>query len=162
MDRIFMLWTTSHITQVTINLVLFSGYEAITRQQLLSIAKQHDASKFSEPERIAYTLIAWRYHLKNQGKLFEYDNHLKQTVITGWQHHIKHNSHHPEYHKNPNQMSLLNLIEMVCDWVAISEGNSQAWATENMPKWHFSYAVQKKIVSLIDFLLQKKSPFADD
>lgn len=34
--------------------------------------------------------------------------------------HYSRNSHHPEYHDNIEDMSLLDLIEMVCDWKSAS------------------------------------------
>lgn len=41
-------------------------------------------------------------------------------------HHTSHNDHHPEYFKSGiDGMNLIQLIEMVCDWIAASE-RSQA------------------------------------
>jgi hypothetical protein len=37
-------------------------------------------------------------------------------------HHYANNSHHPEHYKNGiDDMSLLDLVEMICDWKAASE-----------------------------------------
>ena len=34
------------------------------------------------------------------------------------QHHVTTNRHHPEFHADANDMSDVDLIEMVCDWTA--------------------------------------------
>ena len=31
------------------------------------------------------------------------------------------NRHHPDFHANPNDMSDVDLIEMVCDWTAMAQ-----------------------------------------
>ncbi len=37
-------------------------------------------------------------------------------------HHYENNEHHPEFHKDGiNGMTLIDLIEMLCDWKASSE-----------------------------------------
>jgi len=45
-----------------------------------------------------------------------------QKIKPAVQHHYEYNSHHPEYHKNGiSDMNLLDMVEMVCDWIAASE-----------------------------------------
>ena len=47
--------------------------------------------------------------------------------------HYSRNSHHPEHHADPTQMSWLDIIEMVCDWRGawIAYGSQRSWP-ENM------------------------------
>ena len=53
-------------------------------------------------------------------------------------HHVSHNRHHPEFHDDPNEMTDVDLIEMVCDWTAMSEefgqdgGSARGWAMKTI------------------------------
>ena len=60
-------------------------------------------------------------------------------------HHMMTNRHHPEFHADPNDMTEVDLIEMVCDWTAMSKelgqdgGSARGWADKtigNRQKWH--------------------------
>ena len=86
----------------------------------MSRAVNHDASKFSEEE--------WPYFEAATEKLKgltygsdEYKQSLSE-LNPAIDHHQKHNSHHPEFYKDGvNQMSLLDLMEMLADWKAATE-----------------------------------------
>jgi len=55
----------------------------------------------------------------------EYRDALKQ-MGTALQHHYRENRHHPEFHENGiNGMTLVDLIEMVCDWKASAERKNE-------------------------------------
>ena len=53
-------------------------------------------------------------------------------------HHVTTNRHHPEFHSNPNDMTDVDLIEMVCNWTAMSQefqqdcGSAGGWADKKM------------------------------
>ena len=53
-------------------------------------------------------------------------------------HHVTTNRLHPEAHANPNDMSDVDLIEMVCDWTAMAQefegGSARAWADKTVGK----------------------------
>jgi Family of unknown function (DUF5662) len=55
-------------------------------------------------------------------------------------HHVPVNRHHPEFHADPNDMSDVDLIEMVCDWTAMSQefgqdgGSARGWADKTIGK----------------------------
>lgn len=87
--------------------------------ELMGRAGDHDRSKLQEPEKAV---------------LDKYTPLLKDTAYTGppriedpeFQEYLKHhyawNSHHPEHHEaGIGGMSLLDLIEMLCDWRAASQ-----------------------------------------
>ena len=50
------------------------------------------------------------------------------------------NRHHPEFHADPNDMSDVDLIEMVCDWTAMAQefsqdgGSARGWADKTIGK----------------------------
>jgi Family of unknown function (DUF5662) len=47
-----------------------------------------------------------------------------------WKHHCQVNDHHPEYFASGiNQMNLVQIIEMVCDWLAASKRSKTDIAT---------------------------------
>jgi len=78
----------------------------------------HDASKFGSPEKEGFDewtpkLAGSTYGSKEYAGMLE---SLKPAL----DHHYQHNRHHPEYHGDAGVrgMSLIDLIEMVCDWKA--------------------------------------------
>jgi len=87
-------------------------------ERLARRAELHDANKLTEPEKSAFDA-----HAPN-GCVYggeEYNRHL-QALQIALQHHYVHNSHHPEHFANGvSGMSLLDLVEMFCDWKAASE-----------------------------------------
>lgn len=106
--------------------------------KLIQRGEQPDLSKYSEPEKIAYIYLNWKfYQEKTYLKKYEYPEGIEKIVKQAIQHHYQHNSHHSEFHcykedgtqeedkakikdllKN---MSHLDLLEMVADWMAISQ-----------------------------------------
>ena len=79
----------------------------------------HDASKLQEPEKS--TFDEWRPKLDE----FEYGTSEYMDAVAGMgaalNHHYEHNSHHPEHYEGGiNDMTLLDLLEMLADWKAAS------------------------------------------
>ena len=79
----------------------------------------HDASKLQEPEKSMFD--EWRPKLD----AFEYGTSEYMDAVAGMgtaiNHHYEHNSHHPEYYEDGiNDMTLLDLLEMLADWKAAS------------------------------------------
>jgi hypothetical protein len=107
--------TVNHINRVRELLMLMV-------EDLLERAKIHDESKLREPELSVFAkhqdaLATTTYGTK------EYDE-LRDKVKVAIDHHYAKNRHHPEHHKNGvNDMTLLDLVEMLADWIASSERN---------------------------------------
>lgn len=81
--------------------------------------KNHDASKLQEPEKSMYDEFTPKLRDMTYGSE-EYKKCL-QDMGAALQHHYQNNSHHPEHYPDGiNGMSLLDLIEMFCDWQAAS------------------------------------------
>ena len=157
-DR-FVYRTNLHIAYVRKNLLLMEGYGDISSDLLRKRAAQHDLSKFSEPERISYIWINWSYFCKANDIAFEYPEDVKVVIYQGHQHHICNNRHHPEAHPSPDTMTLLDIVEMVCDWTAISQevtpknSSCKTWADENIDKkWNFSSQKKQLIFEVIQEL----------
>lgn len=81
----------------------------------------HDASKFDPEERIPYIWLTEFYRCKRDCEPFIYPDGMEQRVRDAIAHHMSRNRHHPEFHADPNDMTEVDLIEMVCDWTAMAQ-----------------------------------------
>lgn len=88
--------------------------------ELLNRVDSHDSSKLRTPEKEIFD----EYTPKLKGSIYgseEYKNFLKK-MKKALDNHYSLNSHHPEHYNNGiNDMDLLDLIEMFCDWKSASE-----------------------------------------
>jgi hypothetical protein len=102
--------------------------------ELLDRARVHDASKFGPEERIPYVWLTEHHRCRRSGEPFEYPEGVAERVERAVRHHVTTNRHHPEFHTDPNAMSDVDLIEMVCDWTAMAQefgeagGSARGWA----------------------------------
>lgn len=89
-------------------------------KDLLDRSDCHDNSKLESPELEVFTehtskLAGLTYDSK------EYKAQLK-VMDSALQHHYANNSHHPQFYKNGiDDMNLMDVIEMFCDWWAASK-----------------------------------------
>lgn len=105
--------TLKHIKRVAEVLSLF-----VT--DLINRGNNHDLSKLQDPELSLFTEHTQRLSKIEYGS-DEYKASL-EALKPALEHHYARNRHHPEHHKNGvNDMTLLDLIEMFCDWKAASE-----------------------------------------
>jgi hypothetical protein len=94
-------------------------------------ARVHDQSKLHEPELSAFDIATPKLATLEYGSE-EYKQSLEE-LGPALHHHFKLNDHHPEHYENGVQgMSLMALIEMLCDWRAASERVKQR--TDNPEK----------------------------
>jgi hypothetical protein len=150
--------TREHIDRVHRNLTVLArlpGYP----QDILSRGEIHDASKFVPPERVPYIWLTEFHRRRRNGEVFTYPDGVEKEVKTAIQHHLTTNRHHPEFHASPNNMSGIDLIEMVCDWTAIAQelgengGSARQWADKTIgERFHFSEAKKQFIYQVIDDL----------
>lgn len=83
-------------------------------------ALDHDRSKLESPEREMFDEYTPKLRDTAYGSE-EYKGFLRE-MGAAVEHHYEHNSHHPEHFENGVRgMSLLDLIEMLCDWQAAGE-----------------------------------------
>jgi hypothetical protein len=105
--------TLDHIAKV-------EGYLSLIAHELRARGAAHDASKLQEPELSGYAGLSEAL----QGLTYGTDEYRAafapfKGII---KHHYEHNRHHPEcWPGGVNDMSLLDIIEMLCDWKAASE-----------------------------------------
>lgn len=91
------------------------------REHLYRRGWMHDLSKLEEPEKSLYD----EFKPKIQEVELEYGygspqyEKLIKELEPAFQHHFSNNRHHPEYFENGiNGMTLIDLVEMFCDWKA--------------------------------------------
>lgn len=159
MKTLFVKRTRHHISLVRANLLVMVGYKGIPLKDLAERAVNHDQSKWSEAEAEGYTWLNWKYHLAQQKTVEILPEKVDATINKSWKHHVTTNRHHPEFFNNCNEMSDLDIVEMVCDWTAMAQeleqnnGSARPWAQENIPKkWNFSEGIKSQIFSAIDEL----------
>ena len=84
---------------------------------IISRAMSHDESKLLPPEKALFDKQTPKLKSLTYGSE-EYKQALKD-LKPALDNHYKVNSHHPEYYENGVKgMSLIDLIEMLCDWKA--------------------------------------------
>lgn len=84
-------------------------------------ATNHDASKLQSPEKEMFDEYTPKLRALTYGSP-EYEATRQEMLRTALRHHYEHNSHHPEHYPNGiNGMSLLDVLEMLCDWKAATE-----------------------------------------
>jgi hypothetical protein len=109
-------------------------------EELIERARVHDASKFGPEERVPYIWLTEYHRCRRSGEPFEYPKGIAEKVKLAIDHHVTTNRHHPEFHIDPNDMSEVDLIEMVCDWTAMAQefgqdgGSARGWADRTIGK----------------------------
>jgi len=86
-------------------------------KDLLWRAEAHDLTKLHDPEKAVFDEFTPKLKDSTYGSE-EYKSFL-QGMKPALDHHYAHNSHHPEHYPNGIKgMSLLDIVEMLCDWKA--------------------------------------------
>jgi hypothetical protein len=106
--------TYEHISRV--RLLMFKAVF-----ELLERAHVHDASKLVEPELGMFDRYTPKLKETEYGSA-EYQGYLESMQL-GLKHHYLMNRHHPEFfgEEGIHGMNLLDLVEMLCDWMAATE-----------------------------------------
>ena len=104
--------THKHIKQV-------EHFIGIIMDELESRAEKHDGSKLISPEVEIFTEFTPKLANSTYGS-DEYKKNLKGLGVA-LEHHYANNRHHPEHFENGiDDMNLVDIIEMLCDWKAAS------------------------------------------
>lgn len=89
-------------------------------RNLLDRGERHDQSKLESPEVEIFTEHTPSLGPSTFGSA-EYEQRKKDMKVA-LDHHYANNRHHPEHHKNGvDDMTLIDLVEMLVDWKAASE-----------------------------------------
>lgn len=112
----------------------------------------HDFSKFSKHEA-PYFAKADKLNDYKYGTP-EYHKMIKEQLQPALEHHYSNNSHHPEYHKNGiNDMSILDQVEMLCDWKAATirtkDGDIKKSIEYNQTRFGYNDDTKKKYIQFL-------------
>jgi hypothetical protein len=115
-------------------------------------AESHDASKLVEPELSGYESLQANLADVDYGSEAYYLalRAARDTIA----HHYANNTHHPEHWPNGVAgMSLLDVMEMLCDWRAASErtkGGNMAQSLEvNFERFQISEQLQSILINTV-------------
>ena len=116
---------------------------------------EHDSSKVSD-EEYKYFKMANSID-RNQFKTYEeYLDYVKPTLDKGLKHHYEYNRHHPEHFDNGvNDMTLIDIIEMIIDWKVSIEQNGKKLEDEigyNFDKYNISDQLKKIIMNTFEYI----------
>ena len=131
--------TKEHIDRVRRCLAIMASATEYA-SELNELACVHDESKFGPEERTPYIWLTEYYRRRRSGEPFTYPEGMEECVRDAIEHHVKTNRHHPEFHADPNDMTDVDLIEMVCDWTAMAQefgqdgGSARGWADKTIGK----------------------------
>ncbi len=127
--------------------------------ELYERARVHDASKFGPEERIPYIWLTEFHRCRRTGEPFSYPDGMEERVRSAISHHVSVNRHHPEFHAHPNEMTDVDLIEMVSDWTAMSQefgqdcGSARGWADKTIgQRVEFNDERREFVYRMIDLL----------
>lgn len=131
--------TLLHIKAVNVNTTLFA-------MKLLERGLVHDDTKMESPEREIFAENVDRLSKVEYGST-EYKKMLEE-VRPAIDHHYAKNRHHPECHANGvNDMTLIDLCEMLADWKAATarnkNGNIRKSIEINAEKFNMSPQLRK-------------------
>ena len=148
--------TREHIAMVK---VLIDGMISRLKER----ASNHDKTKLESPE----AEIFQEYTPKLKGTTYgsdKYKEFLKEMDVA-LSHHYKENTHHPEhYKKGIEEMDLLDIFEMLCDWKAATlrhnDGNIEKSIDINSDRFKIPAKLQKimhnTVPTLEDILKEHK------
>ncbi len=145
--------TNQHIARVRNNMLAMVDYHDLELETLQARADLHDHSKLLEPESNGYIWLTWYHRCKNNGTDFSYPPEVENIVKEACHHHLHSNSHHPESYGDVEQMTILDIVEMVSDWTAMSQeygqGSCLDYVLAHIDQWGFSDEKKQLIFATI-------------
>lgn len=134
--------TYKHVQSVQEKLSIFV-------KDLVDRGLNHDRSKFEEPE-----LSVFAEHTPELAKT-EYGSPAYKELLTKVQvaidHHYANNRHHPENWANGvDDMTLVDLIEMLCDWKAATERNKNGNIKKSIEINADRYRISPQLRKILD------------
>lgn len=104
----------------------------------------HDASKLQEPEKSLFDKYTPLLRETTYGSE-QYKQYLDEMGVA-LQHHYEVNSHHPEHYKwGVHDMSLLDIIEMFCDWHAASQRHADGSFEKSLEINRTRFAIEDQL-----------------
>lgn len=137
----FLNDTLLHIGEVQENLEIFASF---LRQRGLA----HDRSKLEELEFDAFVGTREQFKKANYGS-DEYAECMRLTK-PAVDHHYTNNPHHTGFHNDGvNDMNLVDIIEMLCDWAAAARRSPDKELVDTMEYAFDKYGIDKQLEGII-------------
>ena len=126
-------------------------------KELLDRARDHDLSKLIDPEKETFD----EYTPKLKSSTFgsqEYKENLN-GMGGALEHHYKNNRHHPQYFEQGiHGMNLIDLIEMICDWLAATQrhedGDIRKSIEINKERFGYGDEIERLLHNTVDVLVK--------
>ena len=120
---------------------------------LFKRALNHDATKLEDPELQLFTIYTEKLSGCTYGSE-EYSEFLKQ-LKPALDHHYSKNRHHPEHFPNGiDDMTLVDLMEMICDWKAATlrhnDGNILKSIEHNTKRFNIDPQLSKILKNTVE------------
>ncbi len=109
----------------------------------------HDKSKLQSPEKEAFDKVTPLL----RGLTYGSPEYRANTARLGdaLKHHYAENSHHPEHYPNGIEgMSLLDIMEMLCDWKAASERHADGDIARSIQINRERFGITEQLVSILE------------
>lgn len=117
--------------------------------ELLRRGEKHDQSKLASPEVELFTEFTPKLAGCTYGSP-EYEGYRK-AMGEALAHHYANNRHHPEHFKNGiEDMNLLDLVEMICDWKAASERHNDGNIRKSIEKNADRFRISPQLVCILE------------
>lgn len=109
----------------------------------------HDASKLESPEREIFGKHFSELKNTEYGSK-EYEE-LLEKVKPAIDHHYANNRHHPQFHENGvNDMDLIDLLEMLMDWIASSSRNKNGNIRKSLKVNKEKYGISDQLITILE------------
>ncbi|MEE3344477.1 MAG: DUF5662 family protein [Bacilli bacterium] len=123
-------------------------YIKIFTDKLTQRGIDHDKTKLESPEAEGFAEVNDKLKHLTYGTP-EYEENLK-SLQTTLQHHYAKNKHHPEHYKNGvNDMTLIDLLEMICDWKASTWRQHDGNLLQSLEKNATRYGISKQLLQIL-------------
>jgi len=140
-ELFFEAETRKHQQEVAKIMMLFA-------QEILRRAMVHDASKLEDPERETFIRVTPLLRALTYGSP-EYKVAL-EDMGPALDHHYDHNTHHPEHYAGDvGQMSLFDIVEMLCDWMAATKRHADGNIDDSLKHNVQRFGIDKQMAGIL-------------
>jgi hypothetical protein len=117
--------------------------------ELMQRAVAHDLSKTREPELSVFNAFTPQLRASTYGSA-EYTRNLN-AMGEALAHHYRHNRHHPEHFADGiNDMTLVDLLEMLADWKAATERTTAGDLRTSLTIQRDRFAIDHQLARILD------------
>jgi hypothetical protein len=125
------------------------NYLNVCIRELLRRGEEHDQTKMDQPELDYFTEYTDKLAKSTYGSE-EYEEN-KEAMQPALDHHYANNRHHPEHFKNGvEDMTLLDLVEMFCDWKASSERHNDGNLRKSIEINGERFAMSEQLIKIFE------------